>query len=137
EALARGEMVQHLETERIQKDGRRVHLSLTFSPIRDGDGAVIGISEIARDISERKAAKQALRASEERFSLFMRHLPGLAFTKDAAGHVTFINENHKRVMGWQGDEWSGKTAQELFPPEVADLMDAHYREVLQTREPLQ
>jgi len=67
----------------------------------------------------------------------MRHLPGLAFTKDAQGKVTFINENHRVALGWQAEEWQGKTVHELFRPDAARVMDDHDREVLQTGQPLQ
>jgi PAS domain S-box-containing protein len=54
EAIRRGERVAHFETERIRKDGRRIHVSLTVSPIRDESGRIIGASKIARDVTERK-----------------------------------------------------------------------------------
>jgi len=50
-----GEKVDHYETIRQRKDGTRLHVSLTVSPIRDQSGAVIGASKIARDVSERVA----------------------------------------------------------------------------------
>ena len=55
-----GERVEHYETVRVAKGGRLVDISLTVSPIRATDGTIIGASKIARDISERKRAQQAL-----------------------------------------------------------------------------
>jgi PAS domain S-box-containing protein len=63
--LARGERIEHYETIRVARDGRRLDISLTISPIRDAEGRVIGASKIARDITERKAAEAALRAALE------------------------------------------------------------------------
>jgi len=54
ERLRRGESVEHFETQRVRKDGSRVDVSLTISPVRDADGRVIGASKIARDITARK-----------------------------------------------------------------------------------
>jgi PAS domain S-box-containing protein len=54
--IRRGERIDHFETERITKDGRRVAISLTVSPVLDESGAIIGVSKIARDITERRAA---------------------------------------------------------------------------------
>jgi PAS domain S-box-containing protein len=65
ERLRRGDRVEHFETVRVSKDGRRLDISLTVSPIRDDAGHVIGASKIARDITERKRAENALRESEE------------------------------------------------------------------------
>jgi PAS domain S-box-containing protein len=52
--LKRGERMEHYETARLHKEGRRVDVSLTISPIQDAAGRVIGASQIARDITERK-----------------------------------------------------------------------------------
>lgn len=64
--LVRGDPIHHFETVRVARDGRLVDISLTVSPIRDASGRVVGASKVARDISERKRAEQALRASEGR-----------------------------------------------------------------------
>ncbi|WP_290871341.1 CheR family methyltransferase [Aquabacterium sp.] len=61
-AIARGETVAAFDTVRLHKDGRRLAVSVALSPIRDGDGHIVGISKIARDISERQAIEQARQA---------------------------------------------------------------------------
>ena len=57
DAIVRGEVIQHYETERVRKDGSRVDVSVTVSPIRDQHGHIIGASKIGRDITERKRAE--------------------------------------------------------------------------------
>jgi PAS domain S-box-containing protein len=64
ETLRRGESVHHFETVRLRKDGRQIDVSLTISPIKDAKGQIIGVSKIARDITERKRAAEALRQAE-------------------------------------------------------------------------
>jgi PAS domain S-box-containing protein len=59
--VGRGERVSHYETVGIRKDGRRVDLFVTVSPIRDLDGRIVGASLIARDITHRKEAEAAVR----------------------------------------------------------------------------
>jgi PAS domain S-box-containing protein len=54
--IRRGERIDHFETERITKDGRLVAISLTVSPVLDDSGRIIGVSKIARDITEWQAA---------------------------------------------------------------------------------
>jgi PAS domain S-box-containing protein len=52
--LSRGERIDHYETERVTKDGRRIHISLSVSPIRDATGTIVGAAKIARDVTMRK-----------------------------------------------------------------------------------
>jgi PAS domain S-box-containing protein len=59
--IRRGESIKHFETERVCKDGRRVAVSITISPIHDNEGRIIGASKIARDITERKQAEENIR----------------------------------------------------------------------------
>ena len=57
--LVRGERIDHFETERLTKDGRRIDISLSVSPIKDRTGRVIGGAKIARDISLRRELERA------------------------------------------------------------------------------
>ena len=63
--LSRGELVDHYETVRMSKDGRRLDISLTVSPIRDPEGRIIGASKVARDVTERKRVEAALQEAAE------------------------------------------------------------------------
>jgi PAS domain S-box-containing protein len=67
--ISRGERVNTFETRRIRKDGRGVDVSVTISPMRDSQGKTVGASNIARDITERKAAEKKAIAQLARLSL--------------------------------------------------------------------
>ncbi len=62
EKIKRGERVDHFETVRMHKDGSRVLVSLTVSPIKDAAGQIIGASKSARDITERKRVEEDLKS---------------------------------------------------------------------------
>jgi PAS domain S-box-containing protein len=66
--IRRGQSVEHFETVRVCKDGTRIDVSVTISPIRDSNGVIAGASKIARDISERKRGEEALREKEHLLS---------------------------------------------------------------------
>jgi PAS domain S-box-containing protein len=63
--IQKGERVEHFETVRVRKDGSRIDVSLTISPIRDSDGKIIGASKIARDITEQKLSLRKLTEAHE------------------------------------------------------------------------
>ena len=60
-ALTAGQRIEHFETERLRKNGERITVSLTISPVRDASGTVIGASKIARDITARRQLEDHLR----------------------------------------------------------------------------
>ena len=80
--IRRGDRVDHYETIRQRKDGSRVAISLTVSPIRDDRGIVIGASKIARDITERKRAEQEREREQRRVVFFARVAETLSRTLD-------------------------------------------------------
>ena len=66
EKLRRGERIDHFDTVRVAKDGRRIAISLSVSPIRNARGTIVAASKVARDVSERQRTEHALRESEKR-----------------------------------------------------------------------
>ena len=69
ERIRGGARIKHFETVRLRKDGKPIHVSLTVSPIRGSDGAITGVSHIARDITERKEFEEQLRQTQKLESL--------------------------------------------------------------------
>jgi len=63
-----GERLEHFDTVRVAKSGRRIPVSLTVSPIRDASGTIVGVSKIGRDVSERRHHENAIRESEKRLT---------------------------------------------------------------------
>ena len=78
ERIRRGERVHHFETVRRRKDGTLLDISLTVSPIVDESGNVVGASKVARDISERKRAEDALREKDDALEMARTELARVA-----------------------------------------------------------
>ena len=63
-SIARGERIEHFQTVRLTKSGKRIDVSLTISPVKDNTGRIVGAAKIARDITEQKKAEHVLRTTE-------------------------------------------------------------------------
>ena len=116
EGLRRGESIQHFETERIARDGKRVFLSLTISPIRQPSGVITGASTIARNITERKHAEEAMRTSELRYrTLFESAKDGILILDAETGQILDINPYLINMMHFPKQEMVGKELWEIGP----------------------
>ena len=82
ERIIRGERIEHFETVRVRKDGRRIDISLTISPIRDARGEIVGASKVARDISHRKSLEARNSELREREQLARQEAEAANRAKD-------------------------------------------------------
>jgi PAS domain S-box-containing protein len=87
EQLTRGERVDNFETVRMRKDGNLLDVSLTISPMKDASGRVVGASKLARDITERKRAEEALRQAQADLAYASRLTTMGEFTASLAHEV--------------------------------------------------
>ena len=102
--IKRGEAVEHHETERIRKNGERIQVQLSLSPVKDEAGAIVGVSVIGYDITEHKRAEEALRESEEKHRVLIETTAtGFVFL-DANGRVLDVNDEYLRLAGYDKRE---------------------------------
>jgi PAS domain S-box-containing protein len=108
--LRRGEHVQPYETTRIRKDGTRVQVSVTVSPLRSASGTIIGASAIGRDVTEKRRAEAALREAA-----MLRSVASLAV---AAAHeinnpLTVVSGELQLLAREAGARWRARIASML------------------------
>jgi PAS domain S-box-containing protein len=104
ERLRRGERINRFQTVRTAKDGTRISVSLTISPVRNGAGRAIGASTVARDVTAQRRAVQALQESEERFRAMVETNPECVNVVAADGTLLHMNSGGVRVLGGDCDE---------------------------------
>lgn len=97
--IRRGERIDHYQTVRTRKDGSRLYVSLTVSPIRNALGEIVGASKIARDITLQKRAEEALKASDSRFRNLADSAPVLIWMADSSRAFTWFNRTWRDFTG--------------------------------------
>src|SRR3954451_21692832 len=103
---------------RGRKDGSRFWAHVIIDPIRDDHGGLIGFAKITRDVSQRKAAEDALRRSEERFRLLVQGVTDYAiYMLDPEGQVTNWNAGAQRFKGYTPDEIIGEHFSRFYTEE--------------------
>jgi PAS domain S-box-containing protein len=127
--IRQGERVEHFETERVRKDGARINISVTISPIKDSRGQVIGASKIARDITEGIRAKEVLRESETRL---LDEIRRAADEREQLLEAERAARTHAERMNLLKDEFLATLSHELRTPLNAIL---GWAQVLSMDEP--
>jgi two-component system, chemotaxis family, CheB/CheR fusion protein len=129
-----GEGAQRLEMERLRKDGQRIAVAVTISPIRDSSGKVVDASMVTRDISELKRAERALRDREERLRAILDTAVDAILTIDSSGIVQSINPAAERMFGYAAAEMIGQNVKMLMPSPYREEHDGYLARYLRTGE---
>jgi PAS domain S-box-containing protein len=106
--MERGESIEHFETIRLRKGGQRIHVAATISPIRDDSNAIVGISDVARDITDRTLAEESLRTQANIIDL--AHL----MVRDTRGHILLWSLGSERLYGFTEQDAIGRISHQLL-----------------------
>lgn len=109
---------------------------MTYTPAFDDDGDIFGMCLSVRDITEQKRAEQAIKKSEERFQLFMEHVPGAVFIKDVEGCLVYANQRFAALAGEEKADLIGQVAEAYTPIDLIEQYRIENRRLLSTGQPL-
>jgi PAS domain S-box-containing protein len=135
--IAMGEHIERFETLRMHKSGAVIPVSLTFSPIKDSNGRVVGASKIAHDISERRHAEEAIKQSEEQFRTLADSIPNLAWWADGDGYITWYNRRWYEYTGTTPEQMEGWGWQMVHDPDLLPEVMARWKTSLSNGEPFE
>jgi PAS domain S-box-containing protein len=119
-ALETAEREGRFEAEgwRVRKDGSRFWANVVIDPIRDPSGGIVGFAKVTRDLTERRAAEEELRRSEQRFRLLVHSVTDYAiYMLDPDGKVSSWNAGAERFKGYTADEIMGEHFSRFYTEE--------------------
>jgi two-component system sporulation sensor kinase A len=119
-----GKKISRYETIRRRKDGQIVHVSLSASLIRDSVGNMIGTSVIARDITDRKKAEEALQESEGRYRVLVENTNDIISTYDVNMKTIFVSPSIEHNLGYTLEEYlQADTFDIIHPDDVETIVN--------------
>ena len=130
-----GQSVLHYDTLRLAKNGTKLNISVTVSPIKDKDGKVTGASKIARDITEQIIARKKLEESEEKFSTLAENMRNLAWIADGEGSIYWYNKRWYDFTGTTLEEMVGWGWQKVHHPDHVERVVDFVKKAWQKNEP--
>jgi len=120
ELLKTGEPVT-VEHQHFDEDNNRIPVEVTVHPVKDKEGKTVRIVHIAKDITEREKAEQALKESEEKYRSLVELAPDGIVAVNAEGIVTSANRSFLTLVGYDSEEIVGKPFTELKTSRVEDI----------------
>ena len=125
-SVRRGKSLDHYETVRLRKDGKLIDVSLTISPIEGPTGEIVGVSKIARDITERKRAQRRLAEQARLLDLTNDAI----IVRDDKDRIVYWNRGAEEMYGFSRKEALGKLAHDLLRTAAHPETLKHIRKVL-------
>ena len=123
--IKEGEVITDYDSVRIRKDGLRVSVALSISPIKTEEGTIIGASIVERDIRARKKEEESMR----QIRLIVENSHDAIMGETLDGIVTSWNGGATKMYGYTAQEMIGKSVLSLFPSEMKDEMPALFNKI--------
>jgi diguanylate cyclase (GGDEF)-like protein/PAS domain S-box-containing protein len=130
-----GEPHKGYDYEIIRKDGTKRYIETSVSLRKDSSGEPIGFRGVARDITDRQQAEEALRQSEEKYRTILESIEEGYYEVDLAGNFTFFNDSMYRSLGYSKEELMGMNDRQYTDRENAKRLFQAFSQVYRTGKP--
>ncbi|MCB9092161.1 MAG: PAS domain S-box protein [Halobacteriovoraceae bacterium] len=124
EAIRLGKKIEHCETTRLHRDGRRIDVLLSVSPVKDAKGNIVGAAKILRDISGKKRV-------EEKFMALLETAPDAMVIVNREGLIELVNGQAETLFGYKREELLGNPIEMLVPERFREHHPDHRRSYFQ------
>ena len=126
--IKRGDHVEHFETQRVRKDGTRIDVSVTLSPVRDAEGRLVEISKIVRDLTGRRCIEAQVKDAADAIQTMHAFLEAAAegvIVVNAGGRIVRVNAQTERMFGYTEPELLGRSVDVLVPARFRAAHQGH------------
>ena len=128
--IKKGEHLKIVETTRKHKDGHLIYVALTISPVKNDNGKVVGVSTIARDITERKKVEETLRKSEDRLKKIMIAANDGMWDWNLKTNEVYFDRCYYEMAGYEADEFPhhlDEFEKRIHPDDTSNVMNEAQR----------
>ncbi len=129
-----GKQIHTSTYEFVAKDGTKKFGEIIATPLYSGD-TITGIIGVARDITERKQAEDALREIEERYRLITENMSDMIRFTDMNGTILYYSPSHEKILGYRPEERVGRNIMEFWHPDDRERVHAEFRYALASGSP--
>lgn len=133
--IRQGKVVPKFQTVRLAKDGTRIPISVTISPVRDRSGAVVGASKIANDLREQVRLVSGLREKTDQFTALANNIPQLAWMADGDGWIFWYNQRWFDYTGTTLEDMEGWGWKAVHHPDHVDRVVTKIQRAWDSGEP--
>ena len=121
----------------IRKDGSRFPIVLSVTALLDASGDIVGFLGIGSNLTDRKRAEAARRSAEKQMQAIMDNTSAVIFVKGVDGRYLLVNRQYEGLFHVTREEMAGKRDEDIFPPELAHVLQENDQKAIEAGGPLQ
>jgi diguanylate cyclase (GGDEF)-like protein/PAS domain S-box-containing protein len=135
-AYQTGQIIKWHPLVNIRKDGTRIFVEDSISPLRNKEGKIIGFRGVTRDVTAREKMEEAIRKSEKKYRTILENMQEGYFELDLTGTVTFVNDAECRNIGYSREELIGMNHRQFQDKKTAKKIREIFTNIYSTGQPI-